>query len=57
MVKYALMTVVLIALLSMSNTLFGIRLQHCILRLIDTLGSWLMVLIDPLGLFIPVVGA
>ena len=51
------MTVVLITLLSMPNTLFGIRLQHCILRLMDTLGSWLMVLIDPLGLFLPVMGA
>ncbi|WP_156120264.1 hypothetical protein [Aeromonas finlandensis] len=51
------MTLPPLILVCMLLALSGICWQHTILRLLDNLGSWVMSLIDPLGLFLPVWGA
>ncbi len=57
MIKYSVMTVILILLVSILISQSGICLRHSLLRLMDELGSWVVTLIDPLGLFLSVWGA
>lgn len=57
MIKYSVMTVTLILLVSILIAQSGICLRHSLLRLMDELGSWMVTQIDPLGLFLSVWGA
>ncbi|MDM5130249.1 hypothetical protein ACW5XW_08540 [Aeromonas piscicola] len=57
MIKYSVMTATLIFLVSMLIAQSSIYLRHSLLRLMDELGSWMVTLIDPLGLFLSAWGS